>query len=312
LDDIRTHLIYDGISPSYTKWIWHGELPQMSSIPPTATVDEQVGDRIEDMLHDLGQEGFRQAQAPYYEKLDTDSKKPLYMGCTKYTRLSGVLALVNLKARFGWSDKSFNELLLLLKNMLPVDNMLPKNHYEAKKILCPVGMEYEKIHACPNDCILYRHQFAEIRNCPTCGVSRYKVKSDECSGDASTYNDLPSKVCCYLPVILRFKRLFANAQDAKNLTWHADGRIKDGLLRHHADSTQWKTIDQLYPEFGQDPKNLRAGLASDGMNPLGNLSCNHSSWLILLIIYNLPPWFMHQAEVHNDVYDDSRSKAARK
>jgi len=29
LDDIITHLICDGISPTYTKWIWHCELPQM-------------------------------------------------------------------------------------------------------------------------------------------------------------------------------------------------------------------------------------------------------------------------------------------
>ncbi|XP_003554943.1 uncharacterized protein [Glycine max] len=290
LDDIRTHLICDGICPTYTRWIWHGELSEMSSTPANVGVHEEVGDRIEDMLRDLGQEGFRQTHAPYFEKLDNDSKKPLYVGCTKYTRLSGVLALVNLKARFGWSDKSFNELLLLLKNMLPEDNTLPKNHYEAKKILCPVGMEYQKIHACPNDCILYRHEYAELRNCPTCGVSRYKVNSNDCGEDATTYKDRPSKVCWYLPVIPRFKRLFANAEDAKNLTWHADGRIKDGLLRHPADSPQWKTIDQLYPEFSQDPRNLRVALASDGMNPFGNLSCNHSSWPVLLMIYNLPPW----------------------
>jgi len=109
------------------------------------------------MLRDLGQEVFRQAHAPYCEKLDIYSKKPLYLRYINYTRLSGVLALVNLKARFGWSDKSFNELLLLLKNMLLVDNMLLKNHYKAKKILCPVGMEYQKIHSCPNDCILHRN-----------------------------------------------------------------------------------------------------------------------------------------------------------
>ena len=125
-------------------------------------------------------------------------------------KVIGGVSLVNLKARFGWSDKNFNELLLLLKNILPVDNKLPKNHYEAK-ILCHIGMEYQKIHACPNDCILYRHEFAELRNCPTCGVSHYKVNSDECSQDASTYKDRPSKVCWYLPVIPRFKRLFANA-----------------------------------------------------------------------------------------------------
>ncbi|XP_025983906.1 uncharacterized protein [Glycine max] len=262
----------------------------MSSTPSTGPVDEQVGDHIEDMICDLGQEGFRQTHVPYYEKLDNDLKKPLYIRCTKYTRLSGVLALVNLKARFGWGDKSFNELLLLLKNMLPVDNMLPKTHYEAKKILCLIGMEYQKIHACLNDCILYRHEFVELCNFPTCGVSRYKVNYDDCSEDASTYKDRPPKVCWYLPVIPRFKRLIANAEDAKNLTWHADGMTKDGLLCHPADSSQWKTIDQLYLEFGQDPRNLRLALASDRMNPFGNLSCNHSSWLVLLIIYNFPPW----------------------
>ncbi|XP_040869857.1 uncharacterized protein [Glycine max] len=262
----------------------------MSSTPPTAPTDEQVGDQIEDMLRDLGQEGFRQANAPYYDTLDNDSKIPLFIGCTKYTRLLGVLALVNLKARFGWSDKSFNELLLLLKNMLPGDNTLPKTHYEAKKILCLVGMEYQKIHACRNDCILYRHEFAELRNCPTCGVSRYKVGSGASSEAGSTYIDRPAKVCWYLPVIPRFKRLFANAEDAKNLTWHADGRTKDGLLRHPADSPQWKKVDQLYPVFVEDPKNLRVGLASDGMNPFRSLSCNHSSWPVLLIIYILPPW----------------------
>ena len=78
----------------------------------------------------------------YYEKLEIDLKMPLYLGCTSFTQLSTVLGLVNLKARFGWSDKSFTDLLVLLKTMLPKDNMLPKSHYEAKKILCPVGMEY--------------------------------------------------------------------------------------------------------------------------------------------------------------------------
>ena len=151
-------------------------------------------------------------------------------------------------------------------------------------------MEYQKIHACPNDCILYRNEFAEMHNCPTCGVSRYKVNDDECSNGAATTNSLPTKVCWYFPIIQRFKRFFASAYDAKDLRWHADGRIIDGLLWHPVDSPQWKTIDRLYPKFGEDPINLRLGLASDGMNPFGNLSTSHSSWPILLMIYNLPPW----------------------
>jgi len=45
----------------------------------------------------------------------------------------------------------------------------------------------------------------------------------------------------------------------------------------------------FYPNFGDEPRNLRLGLAS-GMNHFGNLSTNRSSWPILLMIYNLPPW----------------------
>jgi len=40
-------------------------------------------------------------------------------------------------------------------------------------------MEYEKIHACPNDCILYRKEFAKLRSSPKCVLSRYKVKDGD-------------------------------------------------------------------------------------------------------------------------------------
>ena len=199
VNEIKSHLICHDIILNYTKWIWHRELSNILTIFCTEAVHEDTRDRIEDMIRDLGQDTFEQAHTPLYENIERDSKMPLYSRCTTFTRLSTVLALVNLKARFGWSDKSFTKLLVLLKNTLP------KNQYEMKKILCLVGMEYQKIHACPNDCILYRNQFAEIRHCPTCGVSRYKVQHDEFSDDAITKNSRPTKVFWYLLKIPRFK-----------------------------------------------------------------------------------------------------------
>ena len=142
LNEIRTHLICNDFSRSYTNWIWHSELPDIPTAADTEVVHVQTVDRMEDMIRDLRAEGFVEAHGPYCDELKTDSKVPLYLGCTTFTRLSVVLALVNLKVRFGWSDKSFTELLMLLKNMLPNNNKLPKSHYKAKKILCPVGMEY--------------------------------------------------------------------------------------------------------------------------------------------------------------------------
>ena len=77
----------------------------------TEPIDVEMRDRLEDMIHDLGQEFFRQAHSPMYDTLESDSKKPLYLGCKKpLTLLSAVLSLVNVKARYVWSDKSFSSL----------------------------------------------------------------------------------------------------------------------------------------------------------------------------------------------------------
>jgi len=52
---------------------------------------------------------------------------------------------------------------------------------------------------------------------------------------------------------------------------------------------QWKNIDQEFPKFGEECRNIRFGLATDGMNPFGNLSTNHNCWPVILFIYNLSP-----------------------
>ena len=80
---------------------------------------------------------------------------------------------------------------------------------------------------------------------------------------------------------------------AKDLTWHADRRleerIEDDKIRHPSDSPQWKKIDDDFPEFGEESRNLRLVLATDGMNPHGLQSSSHSTWPVILMIYNLPP-----------------------
>jgi len=87
-----------------------------------------------------------------------------------------VLRVMNLKVTNGWTDKSFVELLVLLNEMLPDRNTLPTRNYDAKKILCLMGMEYKRIHAFPNDCILYRKEFEGLKKCLKYGLSRYKEK----------------------------------------------------------------------------------------------------------------------------------------
>jgi len=64
--------------------------------------------------------------------------------------------------------------------MLPKPNELPSTTYEAKQIVCPLVLEIKKIHACPNDCILYRGKnYENLDECPVCKASRYKIRRDD-------------------------------------------------------------------------------------------------------------------------------------
>ena len=91
-----------------------------------------------------------------------------------------------------------------------------------------------KIHACPNDCILYRGE--ECRNlnaCLVCGALCYKIRGDDPIDDVEGERPrkrISAKVMWYAPIISRLKHLFQNKQDAKLLGWHKDDRKKDGKL----------------------------------------------------------------------------------
>ena len=67
----------------------------------------------------------------------------------------------------------------MLKKMLPKNNELPYSTYEAKKVVCPLGLEVQKIHACPNDYILYFGDYEDLNACPVCGALRYKISRDD-------------------------------------------------------------------------------------------------------------------------------------
>ena len=83
------------------------------------------------------------------------------------------------KARYGLSDVGFDTFLSIIGDMLPKENKLPANTYHAKKLISPLTMGVEKIHACRNHCILYRgDEYKDLDKCPKCGASRYKTNKD--------------------------------------------------------------------------------------------------------------------------------------
>jgi hypothetical protein len=130
-----------------------------------------------------------------------------------FTKIYVIFKLYNLKAKNGWSDKSFTSLLELLGEILPENNSIRDSTYRAKKLLCPLIMEVERIHACPNDCILYQNEYNDLDKYSKCNVSRYKPRDNK----IEVRKRPAAKVFWYLPVILRFQRLFANSKNARLL-----------------------------------------------------------------------------------------------
>ncbi|XP_066160061.1 uncharacterized protein [Oryza sativa Japonica Group] len=240
-------------------------------------------DMLQDMLRDVDDPAMNERDSMKFSRLVSDSETPLYAGCKpKHTKLSVTLDLMKLKASSRWSHKSFTELFGILKDMLPQENTLPETTYEAKQVLCLLGLEVWRIYACPNDCILFHKQYVDLDACPA------KRKKSAGEGKKSKRGG-PAKVVWYLPIIDRFKRIFANPNEAKLVRWHAMERRNDGLLRHPADSIQWMNIDRKHKDFTADPRNMRICLCTDGMNPFGDMSSSHSTWLVLITNYNLPP-----------------------
>ena len=87
------------------------------------------------------------------------------------------------------------------------------------------------------------------------------------------------------------QRLFASKETSKETRWHKEILKPDeDLLRHPADGKEWKDFDIAQPEFAEDSRNLRLGLATDGFNPFGNMSNSYSMWPVLVTPYNQAPW----------------------
>ncbi|XP_050281976.1 uncharacterized protein LOC126722879 [Quercus robur] len=161
-----------------------------------------------------------------------------------------------------------------------------------KKRIWDLGLDYEKIDACIDDCVLYRNEYADLEKCPRCKKSRWK--SNESNGNIigkkKNHKKVPQKILRYFPLTPRLQRLFLTKNIASEMRWHKEGRVDDGVLRHPADSIAWKQLDEVHSWFALDSRNVRLGLASDGFNPYGVMSSSHSTWPVMLIPYNLPPW----------------------
>lgn len=102
---------------------------------------------------------------PNLLKLDVESNVPLYER-SHLSMLTCILMLLNACASHKCTNVFMDELLSLLENyVLPKLNNLPKIHYEVKSLIHNLGLGYESIHACENECVSYHNQHSHVEQC---------------------------------------------------------------------------------------------------------------------------------------------------
>jgi len=76
------------------------------------------------------------------------------------------------------------------------------------------------------------------------------------------------------------------------MTWYCNKKSCSQKIWSVVDSDQWKAKDEAYPDFAAILTNLRLGLVGDGIIPFKNNALKHSTFVLLITIYNLPPWLL--------------------
>jgi len=303
---IYEHLIISGFLEGYDLWVHHGEeIPSPTSKDEDMVDDEDSHDDNNALLYDTfrnvveakeDKEGPNDEARKFYQLIN-DTNQELYPRCESFSTLSFIIRLYLLKCLHGWSNFSFTDLLQLLKEVMPNLN-IPESFNKTKSMITDLGLDYKKIHACPKDCMLFWKESENLDACSICKSSRWKEfpeVNSEVEGPKYQHR-VPAKVLLDFPLIPRLQRLFICSKTTESMRWHEEERAKDGKMRHPADGEAWKSFDGLHENFSTDLRNVRLGLASDGFNPFRTMSISHSTWPVMMVVYNLPPWLCMKPE----------------
>jgi hypothetical protein len=182
------HIVKFGFTPSYHRWIHHGEADRIREEvgrPWLEAFDDDA--EVADMLDDYHQAQFAKcrdkeemeaASDAFYKMLDM-AQRPLH-DRTNVSQLDVIGRVMGLKAELNLSREGFDKMLVMWSDMLPEGHIMPKNLYESEKLLLALKMPYDKIHVCPKGCVLFRKEHADAKYCPKCKSSK-NVEVD--SGD---------------------------------------------------------------------------------------------------------------------------------
>ncbi|XP_059315663.1 uncharacterized protein LOC132066357 [Lycium ferocissimum] len=158
----------------------------------------------------------------FYQELE-EASRPLWVG-SQHSKLSVAVRMINIKSNWTVAEAAMDSMIKLVGKLVSPEFDIPKSYYEAKILVSKLGLSYDRIHYCPNGCMLFYKQDADLNECKLCGHARYKRTL---SGKM-----VPIKAMHYLPIIPRLKRLFTSPSSAPHMRWHSENRRPPGVVTY--------------------------------------------------------------------------------
>jgi hypothetical protein len=175
------------MSATYTGWTNHGESEDTVVVENLEQkvegsdhdfgihVDVADDDYDEDhgvleMIGDLYAMAEADGEQPRFARFLEDAKKSLSPG-SSHSKLSFLVRMLYIKSRYRIGNTTFSTMMKLLSSGYP-QSELPKSYDEAKKYLGELGLGYENIHVCKNNCVLFQKRYEKDNVCLVCKTSR--------------------------------------------------------------------------------------------------------------------------------------------
>jgi hypothetical protein len=83
--------------------------------------------------------------------------KPLEERLHEYievTLLVFITRLIVIKSKYFFSNNCYNDLMKLISDILSKPHKVSKDMYQYKKIMSALGLKYENVDVCPDNCML--------------------------------------------------------------------------------------------------------------------------------------------------------------
>ena len=301
IERVWNHLYQYGFTPNYKIWYFHGEvdtgnMPSTSEYVPvnleeprmvveSSDTMQMVNDAFRENISSFIENGERVEEPNlearrFFDMLDA-AKHPIYEGCKKdYSPLSAATRMMTIKSDFNLAEDCVDAIADFVKDYLPEDNMCPASYDEVDKLVSGLGLPFQMIDVCIDNCMIYWKADANYLACKFCGKPRFKVTSGRAK--------VPYKRMWYLPLADRLKMLYQSERTASAMRWHKE-HSSEGEIVHPSDAKAWKHFQSIYEEFASESRNVYLGLCTDGFNPFGKHGRQYSLWPVIVTPYNLPP-----------------------